>query len=129
MPVHPLEGARLQVTRAKQYFDALKAEVDAWLEDNPYPASEEIDAETGEKLLCIGDEIPVPPPGWGLIVNDIGNGNGSRSALEYTVAEISIKFGGDPKRDKVTFLSPLIGMGIGSPEGQRGGAPATGTPR
>lgn len=114
---HPLDGSRLQVARAKQHFDALKAEVDLWLDENPYPVSEEDDPETGDKVVRVGDELPVPPPGWAVIVNDLGNN--CRSALEYVIAELSVKFGGDPKRDKVSFPITTDRDGYWKPQGRQ----------
>jgi hypothetical protein len=99
--MHPLDGSRLQITRARQHFDALKVDIDAFLDSNPYPVEEDVDAETGDKLFRVLGELPALPGHWSVIVSDLGNN--ARSALNYIIAELNIAHGGNPERDKVDF--------------------------
>lgn len=90
----------MKVARAREHFDALRAQVIEFDEANPYPFRPVLDPQTGEQVIEIG-EPPVLPREWSGIVGEIAHN--LRSALDYLVYELAIEGGGDPERDRTAF--------------------------
>jgi hypothetical protein len=87
----PLESARLKVDRANSHARALKAEIERWLEDDPYSLTVDEDSETGEEV-CVIHIARRPPIEWSLIIGEIVYG--LRSALDHAVFALSTPAGG-----------------------------------
>ena len=81
---HPLDSARLKLTRAGLHLETLKYEVLRFRQSNPYHIVKDIDPETGEqRTYCVIDRQP--DHGMALVLGDLVNA--LHSALDHAVGE------------------------------------------
>src|SRR5215216_172758 len=85
--IHPLDGPRLKVGRANMHLEALKEQVEGFLEGNPYGVFPYYDGYTDKCILRA--EVHTPPPQeWGIIIGDIAHN--LRSALDQVVWQLAL---------------------------------------
>ena len=89
----PLFGIRLKLQRAEEQIHALKADMDAFHEGDPYGASSHFKAEL--RTLALVARVHKPCPGmWGIQIGEIAHN--LRSALDHLVWELVIHHTGSP---------------------------------
>jgi hypothetical protein len=86
-----LEGARAKVQRAKEHFQDLIVQHQAFMDLNPYGVVVEHDPDSGERIWRARVSRPVPA-GWGALVGDVVHS--LRAALDYVAWELWIENGG-----------------------------------
>ena len=80
---------QLKLDRALHHLQSLEREIAIWLESKPYRLINELDIQSGEKLLMVEPKEPVPPR-LALIVGDCLHN--FRSALDNLVYELAVAY-------------------------------------
>lgn len=89
--MHPLDGVRLKLTRAKEHLDHLKRELLAFDERQPYEGVPEISGDETEYWIRASVREQ-PNPYWSTIIGDAVQN--MRSALNYLACELVLKNNG-----------------------------------
>jgi hypothetical protein len=89
--VHPLESAMLKLDRAREHLDQLDAELQRFLDAQPYAIGIHFDFDAPEHTVVAHELLP-PPRRLGLLMGDAIHN--TRSALDHLVYELA---GLDPK--------------------------------
>lgn len=93
--MHPLDGVQAKWDRAKEQFDQLLAETDAFFNGEPKPhfSVGEFDTDAWEwvERFQIREE---PPPRFGVILGDVLHN--LRSALDHLIWQVTLLDGGKP---------------------------------
>ena len=106
---HPLDSARLKLTRAGLHLETLKYEVLRFRQGNPYHIVKDIDPETGEqRTYCVIDRQP--DHGMALVLGDLVNT--LHSALDHAVFNLSAHFAAETRtvlseRDRASISFPV----------------------
>ena len=89
--MHPLDGMRLKLVRAKEHFDHLKRELLAFDERKPYEGVPEVSDDGMEWWIraVVREQVD---PYWSTMIGDVVHN--MRSALDYLACELVIKNGG-----------------------------------
>jgi|ERR1022692_593825 hypothetical protein len=94
---HPLDAARLKVVRAQEHITALKIEIRAYLDKEPYKIEIEKrkDHGTGEMVAVPKIDITIPPPlHLSAVIGDcITN---VRASLDYIIWELVVRYFSPP---------------------------------
>src|SRR4030042_415568 len=87
--MHPLDGARLKVNRAKTEIDRLGLMQDAFFKNTHYSVvSAEQNLESGKNVYRIKIDGSPPPLDWGIYIGEIAHN--LRSALNYLVYQLAL---------------------------------------
>lgn len=93
----------LRLDRALQHLQSLESEVGRWLEKRPYRTFTQLDAERGEKFVCV-EVLEQPPLKLSLIIGDCLHN--LHSALDNLVYELALSHhGGGPLPDEIADSS------------------------
>jgi len=87
--MHPLDGVRLKITRAKEQIDAFYKEVDMFWMYEPKPC--EVIPKSGSKkpnYSYIFQVNRLPPQEWGVVVGEITYN--LRSALDHLAWQLAL---------------------------------------
>lgn len=93
--MHPLDGARLKVQRSLEHETALHHAISAFLEANPYGATFEHNAASGEQIVRIQISDVQPPLEWSILLGEVLHN--LRSALDHVVWQLILHDGGQPR--------------------------------
>ena len=125
----PLANSKLRLKRARNQFDALRAETKEWCKTESFTVAVEKDVNTGEHVL-LAKGVKDLPACWSVIAGEIIHN--CRSALDNAIYDLTIRHAGGPvkgsefpifwnldrfKRDgirKVSGVSPDCGTFIKS---------------
>lgn len=100
-----LAGARAKIERAREHFENLKSEADAFLQAEPYRLVPERDDDKVSARVHFDREPPYDR--WGLILGDCVHN--LRSALDHAVQEVAAAFTGqDPPPDYGQLQFPIL---------------------
>lgn len=90
---HPLDGIWLKVERSYHQLDALRTEMDRFLESHPYGVAGDFNTETRRLVAYL--TIREPCPGvWGVLIGEMVHN--LRSALDHLVWQLVIQNGETP---------------------------------
>jgi hypothetical protein len=87
-PRHQLYSAAFKIERARQELDALDLEIEAFLSDDTYRVSEEVDTDKGLKVYRVEPLVAPPSARWGVFVGEIVHN--LRSALDHIVWQLAL---------------------------------------
>jgi hypothetical protein len=110
-----LTDVRLKLDRASEHLAALKAEMDQFLETEPYSFAAEFDADRGTHLLRARVRQE-PPRTLSLLVGDFAHN--ARSVLDNLACELAVSNGADPEQWGGSF--PIFLEGPAYRRGRRG---------
>lgn len=96
----PLYGIGLKLSRAKQQFHALSADVQAFLEDEPYDLVGQYYPE-GRELALVAKDVKPCDGMWGVRAGEIAHN--LRSALDHLVWELIVHHTGSEPTHKTQF--------------------------
>ncbi len=84
--MHPLNGSRLKLRRARKHLDSIKVAIDSFLASKPYAFVLEADPKPPNYNI-VARVRHLPDEEWGLIVGDFAHN--ARSALDLLVYQLS----------------------------------------
>lgn len=89
----PLANSKLRLKRARNQFEALRAEIQEWCKTDSYTFTVEKDINTGEDVLLIKGVKDLPGC-WSVIAGEIVHN--CRSALDNAIYDLTIRHSGKP---------------------------------
>src|SRR5215204_6470685 len=95
-PLAPQDGFWLKFARANEHFEALKDEVERFIESNPYVLIRHFEMDPGGDVGHHSLRIQVrdaPPARWSLILGDCLHN--LRSSLDHLIWDLSFRTSGD----------------------------------
>jgi hypothetical protein len=109
---------RTKLSWAQAHLDALEAEVDAFLDGDPYEVRLKYDRERAAYVATVYVHKSIPLERWGLMVGDIVHG--TRSALDALMYSLwTADVGRKPTDDEVTRIQFIIADDPGFWEDER----------
>jgi hypothetical protein len=99
--MHPLDGPRLKVVRAREHLQSLQNhEARFFLDSNPYSISDELDAQMGKHLYRVTVLKNPPARRFAALIGDCAHN--LRSALDHLAWRLSADFSGPNDGDTMT---------------------------
>lgn len=100
-------GHEPKLRRAREHLDTLKAETDAWLRSKPYRLSDDVDVQTGEKLLMAELTEPVPTRFSAIVGDFVHNMRSALDNLVYDLADAHTGVGNLTQRQIKDLAFPM----------------------
>lgn len=95
--MHPLDGAREKVSRAREHVELLDAESTTWVKEHPYRVTRKYYGKTSHITWRIAQKSAAPLRRWGVVIGDVFHE--LNSALDHIAWQFALKTRPEPSRD------------------------------
>jgi hypothetical protein len=94
MTIHPLQGVRIKIDRAKKHLADLVSEFGTFGKEDPYPVVREIEPDSGDEVYRVRIKRYIPPE-WAGSIGDVIHC--LRSAYDHLAVALVVANGKDSK--------------------------------